>query len=74
MVYCHVKLLCRADREQRETPMSPLPRALRVGPGERTPVPLEVNTRPTWFPAVCNVCGGCVCVRVMQIIGGKVLS
>lgn len=28
--------------------MSILPHALRVGPAERNPVPVEVNDRPTW--------------------------
>lgn len=64
MVFCHVKLLCRADTEQKGTPVSPLPCTLHVGPSERTPIPLEVNKRPTWpafdqcekeYPAAYNL-------------------
>lgn len=59
-MFYHVELLCRADGEQRWTPVSTLPCALHVGPSERNPMPVEVNDRPTWqafdqcesFPAV----------------------
>lgn len=56
--------------------MSTLPHALHVGPGERNPIPVEVNDRPIWpafhqcekeFPAAYNFC-----VWWVQIIGGKV--